>query len=69
MGEEERRRKIIIDSARAMVRATGCMEATLYLSRMSTHTTDAQVDAFRAACEAVAVQAAEIQRHCEGEGG
>jgi hypothetical protein len=66
MGEEERRRKIILDSIEALNRATGCMRNTLLLAR-GRALTESQVEAFRSAAEDLARQADSLERHCSGK--
>jgi hypothetical protein len=67
MSEEERRRKIILDSLEALNQVTGCMRNTfIVLHGGGAKLSDKQVEDFREACDAVADRAAVIQRHCSG---
>lgn len=55
--------KQIIDQAKALEQAMGCMSNSILLNHETTQPTQAMADEFQAACNAVALLAAKIERY------
>lgn len=55
--------KQIIDQAKALEQAVGCMSNSILLNHETTQPTQAMADEFQAACNEVAALATKIERH------